>query len=163
MVVSADYSCSPRPLISRRTAGDRSSLERTLTMLSHFGAYRPFPRPRVRASFVISSVVSGLALLVAGFAWTPPSWAFAPQDPAPEADLVAAAGQILTTDQLAAADLARAQQPLTAFSSATGSRWNVLDWASSSLTPRLAVGTGLDLGGAISTQESAVRTARAFV
>lgn len=78
-------------------------------------------------------------------------------------DLLAGPGLSLASSDLDPTELARAEKPVHDFARATGSRWSVLDWAPSSLTPRLAYGTGLDLGTPITNALDAETQARAFV
>ncbi|MEZ4647914.1 MAG: FlgD immunoglobulin-like domain containing protein [Candidatus Eisenbacteria bacterium] len=66
-------------------------------------------------------------------------------------------------DALGARDQVVATAALGDFSRETGSRWSVLDYAPGSLAPRLAMGTGLDLGRAILSSEDALDAARDLV
>ena len=52
---------------------------------------------------------------------------------------------------------------LESFQRETGSRWNVLDYAPGNLAPRLALGTGLDLGVPVSGVATAEQLARDLV
>ena len=69
----------------------------------------------------------------------------------------------VTWDALSAGDQIAATEALGEFSRETGSRWSVLDYAPGTLAPRLAMGTGLDMGRAILSTEDAVVAARDLV
>lgn len=80
-----------------------------------------------------------------------------------QSDLIAAPPFAVPASSVDQVALAEAESRLEAFGSATGTRWEALDWSPVSLTPGLASGTGLDLGSSIPDQNAAVQAARKFV
>lgn len=113
---------------------------------------RPFLSPPVVSTFVCA-LLTAFASLSAAF----------DVNPSLLPDFAAGPGRDLSSEALSATDLERAERPLHEFSRASDSRWSVLDWSPASLTPRLAVGTGVELGIAVRDQEAAERVARQFV
>lgn len=118
---------------------------------------------RAQLSTILSRRWSTVAVLAVWTCAASSAGAVAPLDVPPVADLVVQAGAGLRSDQLAPAERIQAERPVLDFSRASHSRWSVLDWASGSLTPRLAAGTGVEIGGTISDQASAVALGASFV
>ncbi len=78
-------------------------------------------------------------------------------------DLVVGPAIAVQSNELSSSELARAEEPLASFSRATGSRWRVLDWAPVTLTPRVAYGTGIDLGRSVRSAQEAEAAARELI
>ncbi|MBK8229820.1 MAG: T9SS type A sorting domain-containing protein [Candidatus Eisenbacteria bacterium] len=108
------------------------------------------------AQLRLASTVSGLAALLA-------APALAVQPMTAQTDLVATPGIALSSADLTPVDLATAESALERFAKETNTRWRALDWAPSSLTPRVAYGTGYDLGRAVHGAIAAEAAARDFV
>lgn len=69
----------------------------------------------------------------------------------------------ISFEALSPAGQVEATRALGDFSRATGTRWTVLDYAPATLSPRLALGTGLDLGRPVSDVAEAEFLARDLV
>ncbi len=104
-----------------------------------------------------------LLAVMAGLLLATGSMAFQPGERPQVADLSAVPAWGLPATALAPADRVVAESRLDAFARATGTHWSALEYAPASLSPGLAVGSGLDLGLAISDAGSAEAAARAFV
>ncbi len=109
------------------------------------------------------AALAGLALSALGSASVALTIQAAQENAAGIAELRVQPGVAIGFDQLEPEDQIRSAALLTDFGQATGSRWSTLDYAVGSLTPRLAYGSGLDMGTPVQDAETAELLARELV